>query len=88
MRFAFSDDSMEMSVEQTLLLTNYGNAPAKFEWKVLGSQFTPAPLRDEVPAYSTSSVVITFNPSGPKADEETMYLRIEDGETEELKCSG
>lgn len=45
-------------------------------------------MTDEVAAYSTKNVVITFNPSGPKADEETMYLKIQDGETEELKCSG
>jgi hypothetical protein len=45
-------------------------------------------MSDEVPAGSTSKVVITFNPSGPKADEETLFLKITDGHSEELKCSG
>lgn len=32
MKFNFSDDSMDMFVTQTLNLTNFGNATAKFNW--------------------------------------------------------
>jgi len=29
-----------------------------------------------------------FNPQGTKSDEETLYLKIQDGNPEELKCQG
>lgn len=88
LRFTFDDDSMEMCARQTLMLTNYGNAPASFTWQVPGTQFQPSPMADVVPAGSTNKVEITFNPSGPKTDEETLFLRIQDGQTQELRCSG
>jgi hypothetical protein len=32
LNFQFNDESQEMTVTQSLMLTNYGNAPAKFTW--------------------------------------------------------
>jgi hypothetical protein len=31
---------------------------------------------------------VIFNPNGPRSDEEVLFLKITDGESEELKCSG
>lgn len=70
------------------MLTNYGNAPAKFTWVHNTSVFVPKPLSDEVPAGSSLKVDIVFNPNGPKVDDDILTLKIQDGETEELKCSG
>lgn len=33
LQFSFNEDSMEMSATQSLMLTNYGNASAKFTWQ-------------------------------------------------------
>ncbi len=48
----------------------------------------PSPVSDEVPAGSSLKVDVAFYPNGPKADDEVLFLKIQDGETEELKCSG
>ncbi len=87
-KFSFNDDSMDMFVTQTLNLTNYGNAPAQFNWNVPGQLFTPKPLSGEVDAGSTQKIEITFNPNGPRAEEDKLFLKITDGETQELVCSG
>ena len=72
---------MDMFVTQTLNLTNYGNAPAQFNWNVPGQLFAPKPLSGEVDAGSTQKIEITFNPNGPRAEEEKLFLKITDGET-------
>jgi hypothetical protein len=88
LQFNFNEDSMEMSATQSLMLTNYGNAPAKFTWQHPSQTFIPKPMTDDVPAGSSLKIDVVFNPNGPKSDEETLFLKIQDGETEELKCSG
>lgn len=70
------------------MLTNYGNAPAKFTWEYLSQIFIPKPISDEVPAGSSLKIDVVFNPNGPKTDDEVLMLKILDGENEELKCSG
>lgn len=79
---------MEMSATQSLMLTNYGNAPAKFTWEYQSQVFVPKPISDEVPAGSSLKIDVVFNPNGPKTDDEVLILKIQDGENEELKCSG
>jgi len=88
LQFEFKDESMEMSATQSLMLTNYGNAPAKFTWQYPSQVFIPNPISAEVPAGSSLKVDVVFNPNGPKSDEEVLFLKIQDGESEELKCSG
>jgi len=46
----------------------------------------PKPISDEVPAGSSLKVEILFNPNGTKSDDEILFLKIQDGDTEELKC--
>jgi len=90
LKFAFSDDShdTEMSVKQTLEVTNQGNAPAKFYWENLSKIYVPSPLSDIVPPGESRRVTVLFNPPGPRVDEETLTLKIEDGADEELRCIG
>jgi hypothetical protein len=88
LQFNFNEESMEMSATQSLMLTNYGNAPAKFTWQYPSQVFVPRPMSHEVAAGSSLKIDVTFNPTGPKADDEIIFLKIQDGDTEELKCSG
>ena len=48
----------------------------------------PSPLSAQVAAAGSLKVDVTLNPNGPKSDDEVLMLKIQDGETEELKCSG
>jgi hypothetical protein len=68
------------------MVTNNGNAPAKFSWKHSGKIFVPNPERDEVPAGECRKVEVTFFPPGPKIDDDILTLKIEDGADEELRC--
>ena len=88
MKFQFSDDSMDMFVKQTLQVTNYGNAPARFTWHHPSKIYIPNPLSDEVPAGGSKEVEIVFNPPGPRVEEELLLMKIEDGADEELRCLG
>ena len=90
LRFAFTDDSndTEMSVKQTLEVTNQGNAPAKFSWENISKIYVPSPLSDIVPPGESRKVTVVFNPPGPRVDEETLTMKIEDGAEEELRCVG
>jgi len=79
---------MDMFVKQTLQVTNYGNAPARFSWNFPSKIYVPSPLEDEVPAGGSREVEILFNPPGPRVDEELLLMKIEDGADEELRCLG
>lgn len=48
----------------------------------------PSPLSDVVPPGESRRVTVLFNPPGPRVDEETLTLKIEDGADEELRCIG
>jgi hypothetical protein len=45
---------MEMSISETIMITNSGNATAKYKW-VYGASgvFVPSPIEEEVPAGSS-----------------------------------
>jgi 5-deoxy-D-glucuronate isomerase len=86
--FSFNEESTDMSVTQSIMLTNYGNATAYFNWQYQGTVFVPSPQSGEVAAGSSLKVDVTFTPTGPKSDDELMFLKIQDGEAEEMKCSG
>ena len=48
----------------------------------------PSPIEDEVPAGSSKNIKVIFTPPGPKPDDETLTLKIEDGISFDLKCFG
>ena len=77
-----------MFVKQTLQVTNYGNATARFSWHHPSKIYVPYPLSDEVPAGGSKQVEIVFNPPGPRIEEELLLMKIVDGADEELRCLG
>lgn len=80
---------MDMSISENIVITNTGNATAKFRWISSGSGvFVPTPAIDEVAAGSSKIAKITFTPPGPKTDDEMLTLKIEDGSPVDIKCSG
>lgn len=90
-KFAFSDDTTDMNISETLTITNNGNATAKFKWFTnpqAPGLFVPFPLEDEIPSKSSKTAKITFTPNGPKPDDETLTMKIEDGFNVDIKCSG
>ena len=89
LKFAFPDDCMDMSIAETVVITNTGNATARFRWLSSGSGvFVPSPLSDEVAAGASKIARILFTPPGPKPDDETLTLKIDDGNPVDIKCSG
>jgi hypothetical protein len=80
---------MDMFISEQIVITNTGNATAKFKWVTSGSGvFMPYPLSDEVAPGSSKTAKITFTPSGPKTDDEMLTLKIDDGLPVDIKCSG
>lgn len=80
---------MDMSISENIIITNTGNATAKYKWNYGSSGvFVPSPIEDEVPAGSSKTVKITFTPPGPKPDDELITLKIDDGLPVDVKCSG
>ena len=89
LKFYFPDDSIEMSCTEQIVVTNTGNATARFKWITSGSGiFVPTPAFDEVPAGSSRVAKITFTPQGPKSEEEVITLKIDDGLPVDIKCTG
>jgi hypothetical protein len=89
MRFEFSDSNLDMKVTEQLVISNHGNASAKYKWLVPASKaFVPVPAVDEVAAGSSKTVAITFKPSGQRSEEESLILQIEDGNGVEVRCQG
>ena len=75
LRFEFSDDNMDMSVTEQLVISNHGNAKARYRWQVPSSMaFVPEPASDEVAAGSSRNVQVTFRPTSTKSEEELLVL--------------
>lgn len=79
-----------MSIAETITITNNGNATAKYKWayNVNGGLFVPSPTEDEIPAKTSKQCKVTFTPNGPKPDDETLILKIEDGNSVDVICKG
>jgi hypothetical protein len=78
-KFQFNDDSMDMSATQTVLVTNSGNAPARFNWLHPSSVFVPRTLTEVVPPGEHVKVEVVFNPAGPRIDDEILMMQVVDG---------
>ena len=75
LRFEFSDENMDMSVTEQLVISNQGNAKARYKWQVPSSgAFVPEPAVDEVAAGSSKSVQVTFRPTSQRSEEELLVL--------------
>lgn len=88
LKFLFPEDNMDMSISENVIITNNGNATAKYRWSYSSSGvFVPFPVEDEVPAGSSKTARITFTPPGPKPDDEMLTLKIDDGAAIDIKCT-
>ena len=89
LKFNFHEESTDMSVSETLMLTNNGNDSATFHWQPSGSDiFVPSPLEGTIHAGNSMKVKFTFTPPGPKPEDENMALKIDDGVTLNVRCQG
>lgn len=89
LKFQFPDDCMDMSITENIVITNTGNAVAKYKWVSSGSGiFVPSPMVDEVAPGSSKIAKITFTPPGSKSEEEMITLKIDDGQPVDIKCTG
>lgn len=89
LKFNFPDDNTDMSIAENIVVTNNGNATAKFTWRYNeNGHFIPSPVEDRVEAGSSKIVKVTFTPPGPKPEDEILTMKIEDGNSYDLKCQG
>lgn len=49
-KFSFNDDNPDMFLQESINITNHGNAPAKIKWayNTNGGLFVPSPLEDVI----------------------------------------
>ena len=79
-----------MSMTEEVTLKNEGNSDAIYSWSFNeAGLFKPEPREGVVPKGSQVTTRVTFTPVGPKADEESLALRVTDGSPTPtiLKCS-
>lgn len=89
LKFEFSDENMDMSVTEQLVISNHGNAAARYRWQIPPSMaFVPTPAVDEVAAGSHKTVQVKFRPTGQRSEEELLILQIEYGNSVDVKCLG
>ena len=83
MKFDFEDepDNYEKTMTETAILSNGGNAPAKYTWHVLpGSAFTIQPKEGVIKPGGVSQGVITYVPPANTQNAESyLTLKTEDG---------
>lgn len=88
-KFFFREESTDMSVTESLMVTNNGNAKATYHWQTSASGiYVPSPMSDTIAPGKTAKVNITFTPPGPRPEEEFLTMKIEDGVTLNVKCIG
>jgi len=89
LEFRFSDDNTDMSISEQVILTNRGNATARFQWDFPeGSLYVPEPASGEVEPGRHKTCKITFTPTGPRNEEKILPLKITDGATINVMCRG
>ncbi len=63
-KFAFSEDNVELETSEPLRITNNGNAPGKFKFLHTDKRiFTANPEEGEVPAGGFLDIKITYKPT-------------------------
>jgi len=90
-KFTFSDTNLDMETSETIKIFNRGNAPGFFRWEVPTTGiFRVEPINGEVPAYGSTTVKITYTPSGTnfRGESEKLNMFVEDGDPQTLYCTG
>ena len=91
LRFVFDDDNLEETLCQKVEIKNLCNADTKFTWLVPPkSSFEVEPKEEVVEVENTRTALVKFTPSFGvnRVEEETLVMRVENGESCSLKCKG
>lgn len=91
LNFKFEEDNMEESLMKQVLVLNRSPASGRFTWQLpADTNFEVDPLDDVVDAFKQKTVQIRFIPgrSPGKFEEETLIMKVENGETQSLTVKG
>lgn len=88
--FRFPDESVDMSTKTNFVVTNNGNASARFALQLPDPHFPfkPSPTEAMINAGGSKQIEVHYQPSGDKRDEGDMIMKIEDGVSIPIKCIG
>ena len=87
--FKFEDESLEQTITKAVVVVNKCNAQTKFTWTTLSeSPFTVDPIEDLIDAGKHRNVTIKYTPGAGKSNEETLIMKVENGESQTLICRG
>lgn len=89
LNFRFSDDNLDRTLTEQMVLSNLGNAPARFSWQGAGAAFSVGPTSGVIRPGGTCPCEVVFAPpSGGQPVEGVLTLKTEDGDDQLLSCSG
>ena len=91
MVFRFQDKDEEMEMTSFVKISNKGNAKGVFNWKPVSfGIFKVNPAQGEVPAEGSTTVAVTYIPSGTnfKGESERLTMTVQDGDSQFLTCVG
>lgn len=87
--FKFDDESLDQSLTKSVVVVNKCNAQTKFTWTTLSdSPFVVDPIEDLIDAGKQRNVTIRYTPGAGKSNEETIVMKVENGESQMLICRG
>jgi len=87
--FRFDDENLEESLSKSVNVINKCGAPTKFTW-VTGadSNFSVEPYEEIIEPMKQKSVAVKFTPGIGKNNEETLVMKVDNGESQALNCRG
>ena len=89
--FKFEEDNMDESLSKQVVVVNRSPAPGRFTWQTPpNSNFEIDPKEDTVDALKQKAVIVRFVPglTSWKNEEETLVLKVENGENQGLLARG
>ncbi|CAE8649272.1 unnamed protein product, partial [Polarella glacialis] len=87
--YRFGEDSLERTLTEQLMLSNHGNAPARYSWQGINSSFNINPMSGIIRAGASVVSEVVFTPPNSGAMMEGfLTLKVEDGNDQSLRCAG
>lgn len=87
--FRFDDENLEESLTKPVNVFNRCGAPTKFTWTTAAdSNFSVEPAEDIIEPMKQKSVAVKFTPGMGKNNEETLVMKVDNGESQALNCRG
>mmetsp|Transcript_76352 Transcript_76352/g.221693 ORF Transcript_76352/g.221693 Transcript_76352/m.221693 type:complete len:2886 (+) Transcript_76352:129-8786(+) len=89
LHFRFQEDNLEREIRESLVLSNPGNAPARFSWIGANASFSVNPQKHIIrPGESLTTEVVFTPPASGQLVEGFLTLKTDDGEDQMLRCTG